>query len=122
MSPARPAKHLAENPFHILKGCHSLSVPWLCAQMPSPLLCAVGYTAKGNALSQGVVALLISRGHCDFVSALRLLISSCSGCMEWPQQHYICLFSGAFMAGRKSLCLLMIMQLIKEPIILAWHI
>lgn len=39
--------------------------------------------------------------------------------MEWPQLHYICLLSGAFTAGRKSLCLLMIMQLIKEPIILA---
>lgn len=50
MSTAWTAKHLAENLFHILKGCHSLSVPWLCAQMPSPWLFAVGWSAKGNAL------------------------------------------------------------------------
>lgn len=36
--------------------------------------------------------------------------------------HCICLSSGAFTAGRKSLCLLMIMQLIKEPIILSRHV
>lgn len=48
MSTARTAKHLAENPFHIRKGCYSLSVPWLCAQMPTPL--AFLLSAKGNAL------------------------------------------------------------------------
>lgn len=52
----------------------------------------------------------------------------CSACWYSPavslasQQHYIQLFSGAFMSGSESLCLLMIMQLIKEPIILTQHI
>lgn len=118
MSTAQAAKHLAENPFHILKGCYSLSVPWLCAQMPSPRC----WRRHPGLLSQGVDAALASRGHSDYVAAQRLLISSCSGWVAWPQLHYICLLSGAFTARRKSLCLLMIMQLIKEPIILAWHV
>lgn len=93
MSTARTAKHLAENPFHILKGCHSLSVPWLCAQMPSPWFFATGWSAKGTALSQNVGAMLPSRGRCDFVSGMCLLISTCSCWEDSSLCHIISVFS-----------------------------
>lgn len=76
MSTARTAKHLAENPFHILKGCHSLSVPWLCAQMPSPWFFATGWSAKGTALSQNVRMLVL----CYPVGGT---VTLCQGCACW---------------------------------------
>lgn len=114
----RTAKHLAANPFHIQKGCYSLSVPWLCAQMPSPF--AFLLSAKGSALFRVWVLICTVGGTVTTVCACWFLSAVC----EWSgfSLHYIFLLSGALTAGRKSQCFLMIMQLIKEPIVLARHV
>lgn len=70
-----------------------------CPALVSLLLDAV----PREMLFQGVGTVSANGGHCDFVAAPSLLISSCSGWVAWPPLHHICLLSGAFTAWRKSL-------------------
>lgn len=79
MSPARTAKHLAENPFHILKGWHSPTVPWLLAQMP-PRLFAAGWSARGGDSSPRVSMPWLPVGvTVTMWQSCCLLLSTCSG-------------------------------------------
>lgn len=103
------------------RGCVHHYAPLPLASAPSPSLPPFDFllSARGDAHPR----VWAPRQPVGGTVTVRLLISppaaaECSGFSP----HYICLSSGAFTAGRKSLCLLMIMQLIKEPIILARHV